>query len=459
MQELASNVQSGETSSTALVHAALSRIAEVDANGGINAVVVLDSDRALARAEQIDRLSSVEKRQLPLAGVPITVKEQINVVGLPTTCGNPSCLEPVTTSAPVVLALEAAGAIIIGKTNVPINMADYQSYNVVYGRTNNPHDLSLSPGGSSGGSAAAVAAGLVPVCIGTDIGGSIRVPAHCCGVFGHKPTWGVISKSNGEHTPPKPLSTTGPIARCASDLTAVTKLLFSNARERFGGLAHAVVPETATATTMGLKGCRVALWADDPVCPVDEAVTSAIRATVELLKGEGAVVTIAKPEVNSATLLQCYRDCVGDAMNGTNGTRTHASFLETERMQCQIRAAFDDFFVSHDVLLTPTFPVVAFPHDDTDKADQPFYRPSERTLGDDSLPYHLGCFWPAVANLTLLPATAFPVQGETEGGLPVALQLVGRELDDFTCLRITELLEVAGKGTRVAQFQIPCRLK
>jgi len=461
LQQLASKVQNGEITSVNLTQAALSRISTVDAEGGINAIVVLDSERALVRAAEIDELSVADKEKLPLVGVPITVKEHINVAGLPSTAGDPNAsLGPVLTSAPVVLALEATGAIVIGKTNVPLNLADYQSYNAVYGRTNNPHNLTLSPGGSSGGSSAAVAAGLVPVCIGTDIGGSVRVPAHCCGVFAHKPTWGIISKSNGgEPAPPKALSTTGPITRCAGDLSIVSKILFANARDHFSGLANAILPPARVET---LQGCCIALWDNDIICPVDESITSAIHATVKVLENAGAAVTLAKPEVDSEELLQCYRECVNDATQSQQPDekepmRTYEDFLVTQQTQCKIRAAFAKLFSQYDVLLTPTFPVVAFPHNDV-PADRPFYRDSPRVL-PNGLFYHLGCFWPAIANLTLLPATAFPVQGETEESLPVALQIVGRELDDLTCLKVTELLEKAGKGTRVAQFKIPFRLQ
>lgn len=459
VQELASQIQNGKITSHELVQSTLSRVSEVDV-GFINAVVVLDTERALARSKEIDDLPANDKQKLPLAGVPITVKEHINVAGLPSTCGDPNaCSDLVTISAPVVLALQASGAVIIGKTNLPLNLADYQSYNDVYGRTNNPHNLSLSPGGSSGGSSAAVAAGIVPVCIGSDIGGSVRVPAHFCGVFAHKPSWGIISKSNGgAPTSPKALSTTGPITRCAADLTLISKILFKDAREQLSGLANAILPPARVRT---LKGCRVALWNDDPVCPVDENVSSAIHATVELLKSVGAEIKIDRPNVDSEELLRCYRECVNDAMSSNltkekNARRTYSDFLDNEKIQCKIRKAFSDLFSDYDILLTPTFPVVAFPHNDTE-ADRPFYRDSSRVL-PNGLPYYLGCFWPALANLTLLPATAFPVQGEKETSLPVALQLIGRELDDMTCLQIAELLEQAGKGTRVAQFQIPKRL-
>jgi len=209
-----------------------------------------------------------------------------------------------------------------------------------------------------------------------------------------------------------------------------------------------------------LKGCRIAVWDNDNVCPVDESVSSATLATRKVLEDAGAKVEIAKPKIDSDELLHCYRECVHDAtlsQQPDQTARTYSEFLVTQQRQCKIRDAFANFFSQYDVLLTPTFPVVAFRHDDT-PVDYPFYRDSPRTL-PNGLPYYLGCFWPAVANLTLLPATAFPVQGKREESLPVALQIVGRELDDFTCLKLVELLEEAGKGTRVAQFKIPARLR
>ena len=485
LHEVASRVQENEILSAKLVKEALENIKKIDKDGGIHAVaVVANTEKVLARANALDALSPTEKRKFPFAGCPITIKEHLNVAGLPTTCGDPSNLRndgnaAQECSARVVRVLEElGGAIVVGKTNTPIHCADYQSYNTIYKRTNNPHDLSKSPGGSSGGSAAAVASGIVPLCIGTDIGGSVRVPAHCCGVFAHKPTWGIVSKDTGNDNDnsnmPKAMSTTGPIARCARDLTLVTKFLVEHAREDFGGLKHAILPTAENITT--LKGIKVAVWVTDPICPVDETVTSAMNATIALLQKEGALVTLsAKPNVDSALLLRCYRDLVGDAMEGTNNgnSRSHADHLKSTQIQCQIRKAFGDFFELYDLLLTPTFPVVAFPHDDKDNAYHPFYRNSNRTLplninkknnekeansnqsSNSSIPYHLGCFWPAVANLTLLPATAFPVLNESKRGLPVALQLVGKELADFTCLKITELLQQAGRGTRVAQFRVP----
>jgi amidase len=195
----AANVRSGRTTARALAKAALDRIAAVD-KGIINSVIQqTPAEKISARVSYIDGLSPAEKQALPLCGVPITIKEHINVAGLISTGGSET--HPGTEaekSAPVVTALEAAGAIVIGKTNIPLYCADYQSYNKVYGRTSNPHDLALTPGGSSGGSSAAVCAGLVSICIGTDIGGSVRVPAHFCGIFAHKPTWGLISKEQGD---------------------------------------------------------------------------------------------------------------------------------------------------------------------------------------------------------------------------------------------------------------------
>ena len=205
------------------VDAAITRAGRLD--GEIDALAVPDFERACETARAMDNAP----RQLnqPLFGVPMTIKESFDVAGLPTTFGHPEFRDiPATRDAALVRRLKAAGAIIIGKTNVPVELTDWQSFNPVYGRTSNPHNPERSPGGSSGGSAAAVASGMVPCDFGTDIGGSVRVPAHFCGVWGHKTTWGLIPK-HGHDFPgmsrregfiaahDSPLSIAGPLARNA----------------------------------------------------------------------------------------------------------------------------------------------------------------------------------------------------------------------------------------------------
>lgn len=270
-----------------------------------------------------------------------------------------------------------------------------------------------------------------------------------------------------KQSPPLDLSVTGPLTRNSADLALVSSILFEGARERFAGLARACLPRPAISS---LEGCRIALWGDDPVCPVDSTVESAVAETVALLRQAGAVVTEARPAVCSEELLRCYRECVTAAMDSQpwaaaergdsdGGGLSHSAFLRNERSRTLVRAAFGDLFEHYDVLISPTFPCVAFPHGEDDGADQPFYRDSGRYL-PGGMPYWKGCFWPALANLTLLPATAFPVQPPAPGGLPVALQALGPELSDLQLLKFVQLLEEAGKaGGRVAQFRVPDRLR
>jgi len=188
--ETAEAVRKGDVSALEATDAAIARIEALD--GPINAVVVRDFDRARETAKAIDRHREPGDRRR-LIGVPMTVKESNDVAGLPSTWGFEmfSGLK-VTRDAVVVARLKAEGAVILGKTNVPVSLADWQSENPVYGRTVNPFDHTRSPGGSSGGAAAALATGMVPLEIGSDIGGSIRMPAHMCGVVGHKPTYGIV---------------------------------------------------------------------------------------------------------------------------------------------------------------------------------------------------------------------------------------------------------------------------
>src|SRR3954464_4654329 len=227
--ELAQALARRQVSSRELIDAAVSRIEALDPK--INAVVVRDFERARAAAEDADAALARGERR-PLLGLPMTVKEQFNVAGLPTTWGFPKFKgwRP-ETDALAVQRLKAAGAIVIGKTNVPVNLTDWQSFNEVYGTTNNPWDLSRTPGGSSGGSAAALAAGFVPLELGSDIGGSLRAPAHFCGVFSHKPSLELIPErgSGPPQTPPGPvrgdLSVIGPMARSAADLALALQVL------------------------------------------------------------------------------------------------------------------------------------------------------------------------------------------------------------------------------------------
>jgi len=221
--ELAKGLADRKISARELLDAAISRVEAVDPK--INAVLVRDFDRARAAADAADAALARGERR-PLLGLPMTVKEQFNIAGLPTTWGNPKFKDwGAEADALVVQRLKSAGAVILGKTNVPIALGDWQSYNEVYGTTNNPWDLDRTPGGSSGGAAAALAAGFVPIELGSDIGGSLRAPAHFCGVFSHKPSLDLVPQRGAgpPQTPASPvrgdLAVIGPMARSAADAT------------------------------------------------------------------------------------------------------------------------------------------------------------------------------------------------------------------------------------------------
>lgn len=292
-----------------------------------NSVVVINPD-ALTQAQNLDAKSSLVKRKLPLCGVPFTIKLHIDVANL--TSSNGIRVHTPTSNAPVVQALLDAGAIILGKTNIPVTCADYQSYNPHFGTTLNPLDPTVSPGGSSGGSASAVAECLTSCCLGTDIGGSVRVPASFCGVFSHKPSWGIISKGQGSSTnAPKDMSTTGPITRNSEDLKIVFEVLASNqspGREQYSGLKNAILPPSILPSNNSLANVSVAVWSDDESCPVDSSVSSAISKTVALLKTQGASVTFTKPAFDSEHMLKVYRVAVAAAMASEATPETLSQF-------------------------------------------------------------------------------------------------------------------------------------
>ena len=267
---LAAMIRRREIGCVELLDHYIGRVARWD--GPINAVVVKDFDRARDRARALDRAVD---RSGALFGVPITVKESFDVAGLPTTRGHLAAKDHrAKTSSIAVRRLEAAGAVIFGKTNVPVDLADWQSYNPVYGATSNPWNHAHTPGGSSGGSAAALAAGLTGLEIGSDIGGSIRVPAHYCGVFGHKPTWTLCSNYTdyeSSQAAPTDIAVIGPLARSADDLTVAMDLLAGPDPDETG-LTYTLPRPRVTS----LKALRVAVWSHQDGQETDSETVSAI---------------------------------------------------------------------------------------------------------------------------------------------------------------------------------------
>src|SRR5262245_13744047 len=269
---LAKALRAGELGSRELLEQHISRVERL--NPRLNAVVAFDFERARRRADEADAARKRGTLLGPLHGLPMTIKDSLETEGLCTTCGVPELSKhvPARDAAPVA-RLRAAGAVVFGKTNTPTWTMDVQTYNPVYGATNNPWDTTRSPGGSSGGAAAAVAAGLTTLEMGSDIGGSIRNPAHYCGVYGHKPSWGIVPDRGHLPPPPGTLADTdigvfGPIGRSADDLALLLEVIAGPAEDQAVGWRLALPPPRRGA----LGDYRVAAWLDDPACPVDDAV-------------------------------------------------------------------------------------------------------------------------------------------------------------------------------------------
>lgn len=468
--KLAAALAAREVSAFELVEAAIARIESLDAK--LNAVCVRDFDRArdAARAAD-DALATGERR--PLLGIPLLVKESFNVAGLPTTWGFPQHQDFVPTEDALPVArVKAAGAVILGKTNVPSGLGDWQSYNDIYGTTNNPYDAGRSPGGSSGGSAAALAAGYAPLALGTDLGGSLRMPAHFCGVYAHKPTLGVVPGRG--HTPPfvAPLPDTvdlavvGPMARYAADLALLFEVM-AGPDEIDAGAAYRL--DLPAPRHERLSDFRVLVLDTHPLLPTDSAVRLAIGSLAERLGGAGVRVAWQSellPDLeHSARLymrmlmsllagiwpaevhanLQKQAAAMPTEASGLDAERirgavlSHRDWIAADHARFQLRAQWRDFFKEFDALICPVSPVIAFPHDHS-------AREARRILIDgEPYPYDNQLVWPGVATLPGLPATSVPI-GLSPQGLPIGVQIVGPAFEDRTPLKLAQLIEVEFGG-------------
>ncbi len=469
--ELLAAMDRGELTSVALLDLLLARIKRW--NGELNAVVTLAADEARARAREADAARARGERWGPLHGLPMTVKECIEVAGQPTTSGAPELAGHVPTAdADTVRRLKDAGAIVFGGTNLPLFAGDLQSYNAVYGTTNNPWNPERGPGGSSGGSAAALAAGLTPLELGSDIGGSIRNPAHFCGVYGHKPSWGIVSGRGHVPGPPgqrsRPdLAVLGPLARSAGDLAVAMDVLVGPFEED----ATAWKIELPPPRRNRLADFRVAVLPDLPGRPVSEAVRSRIQAAADAIAAAGAKLdTQARPDVDFEETHELYlrllagvmgtgypptviaemekalaeldpSDRSPDAQSVRGAVGPHRRWLSDHERREQLRGRWADFFRDHDVLLCPVAPTTAFPHD-----HRPF---AERRLAvdDQEIPYFEQIFWAGIATVAYLPATVVPV-GPADDGLPVGMQVIGPYLEDRTTIAFAGLIEPVVGGFR-----------
>lgn len=442
--EIVEAVAAGRIGALELTEAAIARIETRDA--AINAVVVRDFDRARAAARAADAALARGERK-PLLGLPMTVKESHNVAGLPTNWGSPAFSGFVADTDSIgVSRLKAAGAVILGKTNVPPFLSDWQSNNPVYGRTNNPWDLGRSPGGSSGGGAAAVAAGMVPLEFGSDIGGSIRAPSAFCGLYGHKPSYDLIP-SRGHSPPgfdpaPPPLAVLGPIARCAADLDLALDVLAGSPPERSAYRLALPAPRHAR-----LADHRVLVLDGLPGVALDDEVRGALLDLADRLEDVGAAVARESDLVPDLKLVQqVYLAILQTVMTrgapGATSPTTGHEWLGLLDQQTFIQRQWARLFGEFDVVLLPIFGAAAFPHIDE-------VTPGVTTLSVNGqpTPYFDQLAWAGPATLGGLPATAIPI-GFTAGGLPIGAQVVGPFLEDRTTIGFAGLLEREFGGFR-----------
>lgn len=465
--ELAAKIKAKEVSSSELTEMFIRRIEAQD--GEINAVIVRLFDRAREDAAAADAALARGEDMGPLHGVPMTIKESYVIADTPATWG----LEPFRNNVAsrdglAVRRFRAAGAHFLGKTNVPVNLADFQSYNPIYGTCGNPFDVGRTPGGSSGGSAAALAAGLTGLEAGSDIGGSIRNPAHFCGVYGHKPTYGIVPAQGHELVegmPDADLAVCGPLARSAEDLRVALDIMAGPApREAVGW--NLALP---AAEFGALANLRVAIWPTDDQSPVSAEVAERAQQVGEILGRLGATVSdTARPKidlrpahVNYQTLLNAVMtmampdpevakmqelasqldadDQSDPAVVLRASVLSHRDWLRTNYEREKLRRAWGEFFEDWDILICPQMPTTAFPHD-----HRPF---GQRTLAVDGVeqPYFQQLFWSGIITNAYLPSTVFPT-GLSRDGLPIGLQAVGGPFRDHRTIEFARQItrEIGG---------------
>lgn len=438
----------------------------------LNAVVASDIARAKKDALGIDEARAHGETLGPLAGLPMTIKDGYDVEGLPATAGAPAFAHRAKdcADADLVAVLRKAGAVIWGKTNVPFMLGDIQSYNEIYGTTNNPYDVSRTPGGSSGGAAAALAAGITPLEIGSDIGGSLRHPANFCGVTALKPTWGVLSGRG--HIPPAPdaytefdLGVMGPMARNVGDLALLWDVLRNGAGRSTGSVS----------------GARIAVWDADPAFPLSEAVHAAVGRATGALRKRDVAIGNAKVPVTGAQVMEPYLQTLLATLNAGLPDEVYAAFeamrpqdLKTmaeggpdapaavarlastasyrdilranavrQKQRNALTSLFDD---GYDAILMPITPVVAFPHN-----QQGSFADRLIAVDGQSVPYGSLLNWIALATSLHLPALAVQA-GQTAAGLPVGVQLVGRLHGEDRLFDLAAALESELGGFRPPQL-------
>ena len=475
--EILEKIKQGEVSSLEVLESFLAQVEKV--NPKINAIVALDIERAKEKAKEADNKISLKSKLGPLHGLPMTIKDAFEVEGIVSTGGNPAWKDNIPKrNAEAVQRLVDAGAIIFGKTNVPFLSSDLQSFNKIYGTTNNPWDLERTPGGSSGGSAAALAAGMTPLELGSDIGGSIRVPAHFCGLYGHKPSYNIISEVG--HMPPPPgsiltgngLSVAGPLARSPEDLEIALDVLVA-AQEQDSQAWKVKLPK---ARTKKIKELKIAVWPDEPYAEADNEITNLIKDTAKDLKHAGAKVETVDLPISFEEIDKIYSLLLNPLMLAGSPKETfetlaklnesldpndvselakvargsvlkHADWVLVNAMRQNMRQKWREFFNKFDVILCPTCITPAFKHN-----HNPVHERKLTINGKDD-EYLRATLWAGPAVSAGLPSTNVPI-GMSSNNLPISMQITGPYLEDKTCLEVAKVVRNIRGG-----FKIPPNLQ
>lgn len=452
--ELARSVRAGEISSRELLDALVDRVERL--NGHVNAVVTFDLDRARAAAARADEALARGDALGPLHGLPMTVKDAIETEGIRSTGGATELTDHVPAADAVAVArLKAAGAIVFGKTNVPRWSGDLQTYNDIFGTTNNPWDFGRVPGGSSGGAATSVACGFTSFEIGTDIGGSVRIPAHCCGVFGLKPSFGVVPQRGyldhvGGGTTDADINVFGPIARSARDLDLLLDVLAGPVAEE----AVAWRLDLPPARFDSAAGLRVGVWFDEDAAPVDREYRALLGAAADRLADNGAKVEEAHPGINFAEQVDLFNQMILPAISPSlaaadqdAASGSHRQWLRLEERRTVLRRVWAEWFEQHDLLLCPVMGLPAFAHDQTGD-----FVSRTVTINGESRVYTDLVSWTGLVGIAGHPSAVPPI-GRTEAGIPVGIQVVGAYLRDRDAVAGARVVEdLLGGFTPPPQF-------
>jgi amidase len=463
--ELAQSLLKKEVSALELTDQFIARIEALDRD--LNAVPVRDFTRAREAAREADAsLARGERR--PLLGVPVTIKESYNIAGLPTTWGISAFKEFVAEEdALAVMRLKGAGVVVLGKTNVPLSLGDWQSYNDIHGVTHNPWDKTRTPGGSSGGSSAALAAGFGPLSLGSDIGGSLRVPAHFCGVCAHKPTHGLVA-SRGHVPPGLPalpvavdLAVIGPMARSVDDLILALDLI-AGPDESAEGRGHRL--NLSPARSDKLSNFRVLFIDDHPLLPTSAAVGASLDRLAKQLAAAGvdvkretpllpdlaasarlyvkllnAVLSARLPDDRHQEIRAAVEKIPADDQSliaelARGAVLSHREWLKADFARQGLKQQWRALFREFDVVICPPAATPAFPHDHS-----PNQYERKIAVDEQEFPYLHQLVWAELATTSGLPATVVPI-GVTDG-LPAGVQIIGPEFEDRTPLAFARLIE------------------